>query len=46
MTEPLLGRIRRFLPNMGGLDLSPIVLLLGCYFIQAVILPNVAKLVL
>ncbi len=46
VTEPLLGPIRRMLPNMGGLDLSPIVLLLGCYFVQVVILPNIAKLFL
>ena len=45
LTEPLLGPIRRALPNMGGIDISPIVLLLGCYFIQSVVLPNIAKLV-
>ncbi|MEQ1615063.1 MAG: YggT family protein [Hyphomicrobiaceae bacterium] len=45
VTEPLLAPIRRMLPNMGGLDLSPIVLLLGCFFVQSVIIPNIAKLV-
>jgi YggT family protein len=45
VTEPFLGPIRRALPDMGGIDVSPIVLLLGCYFVQSVILPNVAKLV-
>ena len=44
VTEPLLKPIRRVLPDMGGLDLSPIVLLLACYFVQAVIFPNIAKL--
>ena len=29
LTEPLLGPIRNMLPNFGGLDLSPIVLLIG-----------------
>lgn len=29
LTEPLLKPIRRILPSMGGLDLSPIVLLIG-----------------
>jgi len=29
MTEPLMRRIRNFLPSMGGLDLSPLILLLG-----------------
>ncbi len=35
--------IRNLLPNMGGIDFSPIFLLLACYFVQAVVLPNVAK---
>jgi YggT family protein len=43
VTEPLLAPIRRMLPNMGGIDVSPVVLLLACYFVQAVILPNIAK---
>ena len=29
LTEPLLRPIRRFLPNLGGVDISPIILLLG-----------------
>ena len=29
LTEPLLGPIRRRLPDLGGIDVSPIVLLLG-----------------
>jgi YggT family protein len=28
-TEPLLAPIRRILPSMGGLDFSPLILLLG-----------------
>ncbi len=32
ITEPLLAPIRRLLPQMGGIDLSPIVLLLGIVF--------------
>ncbi|MDE1172338.1 MAG: YggT family protein [Parvibaculaceae bacterium] len=34
MTEPALSRIRRILPDLGGIDLSPVVLILGLYFIQ------------
>lgn len=34
LTEPALGRIRRFLPNLGNLDISPIVLLLALYFLK------------
>ena len=34
ITEPALRQIRRFLPNLGGIDISPIVLLLIVQFIQ------------
>jgi len=34
LTEPVLAPIRRFLPNMGGLDLSPIVLFIGLRALQ------------
>ena len=33
-TEPFLGRIRQFLPNLGGLDISPIVLILAIVFLK------------
>lgn len=36
-TEPLLRRIRRFLPDLGSIDVSPIVLLLLIFLIQRVI---------
>lgn len=36
-TEPALRPIRRFVPNLGGLDISPIVLLLGIFFLQQLI---------
>ena len=40
VTEPLLRPIRRILPNFGGLDLSPMVLILIIYFIRrAVLIP-------
>ena len=42
VTEPLLGPIRRMLPSFGGLDLSPIVLILACQFVQSVVLGNLA----
>ena len=45
VTEPALRPIRERLPNLGGLDISPIILLLLIYFIQSVIIryiyPNV-----
>ena len=34
ITEPALGRIRRLMPNMGGLDLSPIILIFIVWFVQ------------
>jgi YggT family protein len=45
VTEPVLQRIRAFLPATGGIDLSPLVLLLGLYFVENIIVryiyPNV-----
>ena len=32
LTEPLLRPIRRFLPDLGGIDISPIILLIGLQF--------------
>jgi YggT family protein len=32
LTEPLLRPIRRVLPDLGGIDISPIVLLIGMQF--------------
>ncbi|MFP6695809.1 MAG: YggT family protein [Alphaproteobacteria bacterium] len=34
ITEPALGPIRRLMPNLGGLDLSPVVLILLLVFLQ------------
>ena len=34
LTEPMLKRIRRFLPNLGSLDIAPVVLLLLIWFIE------------
>ncbi len=33
-TEPVLSRVRRFLPYLGGLDLSPLVVILAIYFLK------------
>ena len=45
VTEPLLRPIRRMMPDLGGIDLSPIILLLGCYFVQSVVIPSIADLI-
>ena len=34
LTDPILNKIRRFMPNLGSLDISPIVLLLLIWFIE------------
>ena len=34
LTDPILNKIRRFLPNLGSLDVSPIILLLLIWFIE------------
>ena len=38
VTEPLLRPIRRFMPDLGGIDLSPVILLLGIFFIRSVVI--------
>jgi len=34
VTEPALRPIRRFIPHLGGIDVSPVVLILVLYFFQ------------
>jgi len=34
LTNPILNKIRTFLPNLGSLDISPIILLLLIWFIE------------
>ena len=46
ITEPVLRPIRNALPNMGGIDISPVIVILIIIFIQAVVLPNLLKLFL
>jgi YggT family protein len=42
VTEPALAPVRRFLPpwRTGGLDLSPLVVIIAIQFVDRVILPN------
>jgi len=37
LTEPVQGPIRRVLPNLGGLDISPIILIFGLIFLKGVV---------
>lgn len=34
ITEPVYRPIRRLLPDMGGLDLSPLIVILGLWFLR------------
>lgn len=38
LTEPVLGPIRRILPNLGGIDISPIILLIGLEFLRRLVI--------
>lgn len=37
LTEPVLRPIRSILPNLGGVDISPVILLLGLFFIRSLL---------
>jgi YggT family protein len=39
ITEPVLRPIRNVLPNLGGIDISPIIVIIIIWFIQIVVLP-------
>jgi len=37
ITEPLLRPIRNMLPNLGGIDVSPVILIIGLLFLRQLI---------
>ena len=37
LTEPAFNYVRRFLPNLGGLDISPIIILLIIFFLRSLL---------
>ncbi|WP_414901229.1 YggT family protein [Sphingomonas flavalba] len=41
LTEPLYRPIRKIMPDLGALDLSPLVVLLIIYILRTVLLPNI-----
>lgn len=43
ITEPVLQPIRRMMPDLGGIDISPVIVILAIFFIQSVVLQNLAK---
>lgn len=40
--DPLYSRVRRFMPNLGGVDLTPLVVLLAVYALRIIIQNNMA----
>lgn len=44
ITEPALRPIRQFMPNLGGIDISPVLLILIIYFIQSLLVGFAARL--
>jgi YggT family protein len=46
VTEPVLSRIRRVIPPMGGIDLSPMVLILAIIFLQSFLVPTLKQIAL
>lgn len=42
ITRPLYAPIRRIMPDLGALDLSPLVVLLILYILMNIVIPNIA----
>ncbi|MFN7104931.1 MAG: YggT family protein, partial [Pseudorhizobium sp.] len=45
VTEPALRPIRRFMPDLGGIDISPIILLLIIFFLRSFLWNSIYPLV-
>ena len=43
VTEPALRPIRRIVPNLGGIDISPVLLILLLYFARDLIVDNIVR---
>jgi len=43
ISEPLLYPVRRRLPVLGGMDLSPIVVILAAYFLDDFLVPSIQR---
>jgi YggT family protein len=44
VTDPVLDRVRRMLPDLGGLDLSPLIVLLAIFFMQKFVIATLFEL--
>lgn len=45
-TDPLLSRIRRYVPLLGGIDISPMILILAILFLQNLLVPTLQQIAL
>jgi YggT family protein len=43
--EPIYSRVRSVLPQMGGLDLAPLVVLIGVYALRIILINNASAFV-
>ncbi len=41
LTEPALKPIRQIMPNLGGIDISPVILIIALYFIRDLLVDNI-----
>ncbi|WP_018632742.1 YggT family protein [Neomegalonema perideroedes] len=44
LVEPMLSPIRRLMPNLGGIDISPIVLMIGVNFLEILLVRSLSAL--
>ncbi len=44
-TDPILNRVRRIMPDLGGLDISPIIVILIIIFLQKFVVNSIFELV-
>jgi len=43
VTDPILLRIQRYIPSMGGIDLSPMILIFAIVFLQSFLVPTLMQ---
>jgi len=43
LLEPVYSQVRRFIPQTGGLDLAPLVVLIGIYALRIILINNAAS---
>jgi len=46
LTDPVYRPVRRFLPDLGGIDLAPMVVVIAILFVQRLVMVDLARAVL